>query len=43
MIAAPIRIMVGLILLPFVLSMRAQSQRFALDDKGYFEKDESEK
>ncbi len=37
-IVALICVMVGLILLPFAVSMRVKSQRFAFDDKGYFEK-----
>ncbi len=31
-------IAVGLILLPFAISLRVKSERFAFDDKGYFEK-----
>ncbi len=34
-------IAVGLILLPFAISMRVKSPRFAFDDKGYFEKYEN--
>ncbi len=41
-IVALICIMVGLILLPFAISMRVKSERFAFDDKGYFEKYERE-
>ncbi len=35
-------VMVGLILLPLTISRRVKSQRFAFDDKGYFEKFERE-